>query len=429
MTDIHIIRGNPMDELTFEYEALDGTRREATLSTDRGLLRSVFHMKSIDLSPVIFSPQLKVLHFHQNKMKYIDLGPLSACPELKELTIFQNRLEEIDLSPLSSCTQLERLNLSRNQLGKIDLTPLSSCRRLRDLDISWNPLRNVDLYPLSTCSQLERIAFSWTFLDTVDITQLLACPNLEMVWARKGKREDLCITFFSKSTTDEVAKFTFHTMYSEKPEAFIRKYDVPVPIRNLAAIRTLYPIVREHEPEWKILHLVRCLSETVGVGWLGYLDIDTDTFESILHEENPSEIKNVLIEQFCRQLDAGGTTVGAVMNKIRKNSSPELVLRIPRILENRPQEVEEIVLKVEEGEDSVDIRPLWVTAYGFQLLSRMNLGLECTVSQFEQVRSALSKLNFNIHISRTGEVIYPSTKMSETMRDYILNLAEFEAKH
>jgi hypothetical protein len=418
-----------MDEINFDYEAPDGTKREIALSDSRESIRlKRYRMNSIDLSPVRYYPSLKTLILSINGIRHLDLSPLSSCKQLRKLHLDGNQLVTIDLTPLSSCPQLEELRLDWSLLEEVDLTPLSSCEQLKSLLIGSNPIRDVNLYPLATCPQLEEVGFNRTYLNTVDITPLVACPHLKDIWAHHGTRDDLCITFLSESTVDEVADFRFRTIYSrsEPRDIYLREYDVPVPIRNLDPIRTLYPIVREYEPDWKRLHLVQCISEIVGVEWLGFLDIDTKKFEVILYEEDTSKITSWLVEEFCKQLDKDGTTVGADLGRIKDNSNPEIALRLPDMLELRRREIDEIILKINKDDNAVNLEPLWLTAYGFQILSEMELDLSCTIPQFDQVRRVISEADISIEASETTETNYPSTEMSESMHEYIIRLAKFD---
>ena len=98
----------------------------------------------------------------------------------------------------------------------------------------------------------------------------------------------------------------------------------------------------------------------------------------------------------------------------------ELTPRIKTIIDLRRDEMEHIyILKTL---DTIDLRPLWLTAYGFQVLSGLKLGLECSEEEFEMVQNAIQKLGFEIEVREDKSVDYPDT-ISPELREYIWRLA------
>jgi len=135
-------------------------------------------IKSIDLSPIAGSTNLKELVLYMNHLETIDLTPLESCPNLEYLDLTDNNLENIDLTPLASCFKLNALNIGINKTSQIDLSPLSECRDLKILTIDGMNLKEIDLSPLSDCIKLEFLKVEDEELKSIDITPLFGCRAL-----------------------------------------------------------------------------------------------------------------------------------------------------------------------------------------------------------------------------------------------------------
>ncbi|MFW9797122.1 MAG: leucine-rich repeat protein [Candidatus Thorarchaeota archaeon] len=179
-------------------------------------------LKSIDLSPLRASKDLKEVIFSKQKISEVDFSPLSTCSKLEHISfeacnltkvdltplehlhlkkinladnkinelvfptrltcesldISGNMLETIDLTPIVS-SSLREINLGSRHLVDIDLTPLSACTSLESLGLEHSSLESIDLSPLSGLKNLRSFRITSKLMSKVDITPLLSCPALK----------------------------------------------------------------------------------------------------------------------------------------------------------------------------------------------------------------------------------------------------------
>ena len=135
-------------------------------------------LKTIDLSPLVGSTNLKELILYMNHLESIDLSPLASCPSFEYLDLTNNDLETIDLAPLSSCLKLTGLNIGANKTSHLDLGPISECKDLEVLNIDDMNLGEIDLSPLKNFTRLWFLKLNDNELKTLDITPLFECHKL-----------------------------------------------------------------------------------------------------------------------------------------------------------------------------------------------------------------------------------------------------------
>ncbi|MBD3157587.1 MAG: leucine-rich repeat protein [Candidatus Lokiarchaeota archaeon] len=398
------------------------------------------NLKYLDVSPLANCSHLKLLALHYNQIKSMDLGPLANCTKLEILLLNNNQLSAIDLNPLGNCKNLERLDLSENDLHEVNLSLLRNCSQLRyvrldrnnlehiglkglqnlqllrELYLHSNNIEHINLEPLENCSSLFELSLYDNNLETVDMTPLSLCENLKILETNGNRYERIGITFLKKQTLEELQTRTkYH----------IREYDVPVEIRNLDVLRSLAHIIRRYETDsWKCKHLTRCLVRTIGLKKLGLLDITDSQLVSIIEEPNKSIMQDRLVKTLCDQLDEQGTTIGVDIDNIAASSYEPLSNRVSDILELRLKEIEQVVIRVE---DTANLKPLWLTAYGYKILMAMKIGLMCTDKEFEQVESSFEETGLVVHTTGKGSAVYPSTKISDSMKQYIWTLVKKRA--
>ncbi len=209
-----------------------------------------------------------------------------------DVDFFDNRLTicgiemmaEMDLAPLSGLLELQHLEISGNYgLENLDLTPLANLRNLQLLDISGNKLlTSIDLTPLCRLTRRE-------YLDV----------------GEEGKIESVgCL--FSRITIESVALFVARSVHPFRITFTLTR------LRSILQIVQLIPLVKRFEEPWKMNHLIQSTLEIVGLGFLGMLDIDSDTFVQVMKQWEETDFKEIAREAFIshwiRQVEAGGTT-------------------------------------------------------------------------------------------------------------------------
>jgi len=179
-------------------------------------------MKSIDLSPLSISKNLKKICFRNQRISEVDFTPIAKCQNLQDInfsgcnlatidlsclesrnlhkiSLFKNqlhriimphsthlecvdlgfnKLQHIDLRTLAS-PYLKTLYLQNNNLVDIDLSSLSDCNHLEFIELSENRLDTIDLTPLTNMKNLERINLAHNFINKIDVTPLLSCSSLK----------------------------------------------------------------------------------------------------------------------------------------------------------------------------------------------------------------------------------------------------------
>ena len=93
-----------------------------------------------------------------------------------------------------------------------------------------------------------------------------------------------------------------------------------------------------------------------------------------------------------------------------------------------------LVLYQEAG--LVDLEPVWMTAYGFQILHSMNVKRQCTIENFDEIKKEFNRLGFLLRtttsrqevrqIKATGELVHYVRVCSESemVVDFIRRIGE-----
>ena len=100
------------------------TPKNLPTTQNKSVLEAEHHsLVEVSLKEIHNLHELTRINLGLNQLKSIDLSPLAGSTNLKELVLYMNKIESIDLSPLASCPNLEYLDLTDNKLESIDLTP------------------------------------------------------------------------------------------------------------------------------------------------------------------------------------------------------------------------------------------------------------------------------------------------------------------
>jgi len=152
------------------------------------------------------------------------------------------------------------------------------------------------------------------------------------------------------------------------------------------------------EVGWEILE---------GIGLEEFYGCDYDILAALEHIPPESALVDIqtflrhsLVETLLEQFESGGTTV--LLDIAKMVETPAAAL-IPRIIELRKEEIEKTVVSIngkelvlynvymeEIGrttlpEESVHLEPLWLTAYGYQTLCALGLGLFTNLEGLEKI--------------------------------------------
>ncbi len=152
-----------------------------------------------------------------------------------------------------------------------------------------------------------------------------------------------------------------------------------------------------------------------------------------------SFFRHTLVETLLEQFDSNGTTVLLDVGKMV--GTPADIL-IPRILELRKKEIEQISLpitrrefilfdvymreigQITESYYSVKLRDLWFTAYGCQVLTALGFGLQTDIDGLKKIETLLRKIGLTLKTEKCDEC--PSDNhfnMSDAMKSLLLKRA------
>ncbi|MHA1927649.1 MAG: hypothetical protein ACTSV2_03605 [Candidatus Thorarchaeota archaeon] len=103
---------------------------------------------------------------------------------------------------------------------------------------------------------------------------------------------------------------------------------------------------------------------------------------------------------------------------------PELVLRADCILEMRSNEME--ILALTKKDDVINLRPLHLTAYGYQVLEVLKMNVTCPVMEYGGASRILKEIGFGIKVKEGSEQegLSPHPNMSASLVEYIIQLVK-----
>ena len=301
------------------------------------------------------------------------------------------------------------LNYTRadGTLGEAVFDKDSSIINLENLDIE-----TFDTSQLASNSRIKKISLNGNPIPRVDLTPLISCRRLKEIEIHGDTEGE---TILSSNSMEDISK---DVVYDE-----ISNFDALSFLPSLDSILFSLPYVRKHEPDWKLIHLFRNALVVQDLGWMGLLDIGMKTIKKYLGDLTPSgfsdSTKLELVKHLIDQIDRGGTTIDLEVEGMKQYGN--LLMRIDDVVELRHEEMrgqyvpvmtfgidhESIVLLESVGESIdthyVDLRHLWLTAYGYEVCESLAVGTTCEMKQFPMIADALSELGFEIKRAQDAE--------------------------
>ena len=101
------------------------------------------------------------------------------------------------------------------------------------------------------------------------------------------------------------------------------------------------------------------------------------------------------------------------VNRMREGMAAVLISDIAK---RRREEILETTVKVSEG--MVDLEPLILTAYGFEILTKLKMPLEISTWDLKKVQKELEYLDLSFSVAEAGGSQIPVTT-SDEMRTYL----------
>ena len=143
-----------------------------------------------------------------------------------------------------------------------------------------------------------------------------------------------------------------------------------------------------------------------------------------------SELADKLIARLESHLKKRRSTHFLEIERLERE--PTHLRFIPDIVKYREAEFKSVTLIQDKTTGNMDLRPLWLTARGFSILSKTGLGHVTTQTEFQEVSEVLRSLGvqLKIKIGKINQAKLPKTwtRMSKTQKKFILYLARPELR-
>ncbi|MGY5854696.1 MAG: leucine-rich repeat protein [Candidatus Thorarchaeota archaeon] len=400
-------------------------------------------LSSIDLQYLGDCAKLQTLDISQNRLKTVNLSPISSCRNLQRLGLSENRLTKIDLTPLSQLTSLEGLWLGNNKLKQVDLAPLANLRSLQDIDLAENSLESLDLSVISSCVGIQRLRLNGNPLNAIDLWpvsnwQVLKELNLESVSLGQIDVSVLYVcTNLSALTIDDSIELLADSLFKfhENPEWLSEDAASKIQWRNYKTLSSLVGWLQTFEHIGRSLQYIdrenwfstqRGLLDGFSLAVLGGFDGNpADILRLAENASNYAEAQDSIIEGVVdlleKQFERGGSTLFLDIEVLSETRASRL---IPRIHELRENEIEETYIPVVQG--MADLRYLWLTNYGFSILSTMRVKeVRMNLRMFRNIQVAMEQIHVTLKQEDGDKKPEPPTIWKETsdgLKEYVFRV-------
>lgn len=350
-----------------------------------------------------FSCNHTKIDFVMRAAKKVDLSDLSRCQGLKNLDLSHNMLEELNLSPLSDCQQIEEIHLESNHLSKLDLWPLQENLNLQFLDISENRLQGLDLTPV-----IQHVR------TKMDSSVVVSVDNIfRYVYARAELSKQ-----FEVLRTDgmswPIPPVIMWTLYSE----MVKKFDwAQMKERIILALRKMKPI------HW--YGAQRGLLQGLGLGIIGGYDGDPNLLldtavATMSFDEAKQAVFDATVNLVQKQLEGSGPALFFDVEGMKKTSASKL---IPLVVDRRQEEIENLRLPVKGSK--VDLRPLWLTHYGFNILDAADMRFTTDLDGLSNLQLRFQEIGLDLAIKKvTSFSEQCECDYSESMQKHIFDFVK-----
>ena len=124
---------------------------------------------------------------------------------------------------------------------------------------------------------------------------------------------------------------------------------------------------------------------------------------------------HMIFSHFREQINGHRTTVGMSIEKL--STRRDFASLVEKVLKLRQRELRNV--RVVSNGNEVDLTPLWLTAYGYEILTAMQFGLKTDAIGLQQVEGELRKLDVDLCYDEENRNQL-STVFSDDLKNYIL---------
>jgi hypothetical protein len=95
---------------------------------------------------------------------------------------------------------------------------------------------------------------------------------------------------------------------------------------------------------------------------------------------------------------------------------------IPSIVQQRKTELEDLEVQTFQG--TAFLHSVWMTSYGFDVLSALDCGLTANYEEMKQVKATFDQAGFDLSMRRVPSITHPNwDNTSRSFRRFIFRLA------
>jgi len=331
----------------------------------------------------------------------VDLSNVARCYDLEKLDLSHNMLEELDLFPISGCPEIKAINLQSNHLTKLDLWPLRGCLKLEFIDVSENRLHGLDLTPVYLKTRIR-----------MDSSVVVTADNI----LRYIYTKDELVKQFQLVRPDGAN-------WSAPPVVIWNTYDELKKRYDWAHLRERIDTALQRMTPMHWYGAQRGLLQGLGISEIAGYDghprmLLDNTVMKMSYEEARQVIFDTTVKLLEDQILSDGPTLFLDIGKMKDTSASKL---IPLIVDKRKEEVENTPILIKGSK--VFLKPLWLTHYGFKILTANEMGMTTDLEGLESIRGSFDELDIEIATEKTTDVKDISvTTASKGMQTHIFNL-------
>ena len=116
-------------------------------------------------------------------------------------------------------------------------------------------------------------------------------------------------------------------------------------------------------------------------------------------KEGMNQFYTRIVMQLRNQFKSGGSTL---FFDVERLSTTRGAILVEPLVKRRKQEIEELILQ--EHGNRVDLIPLWLTGYGFEILRKRGTGRTTSLHGFRTIKAVFQELGFDLHIQETSKI-------------------------
>jgi hypothetical protein len=342
-----------------------------------------------------------------------------------KLDLYMRAATSVNLDTLSNNNNLNVIELSKNQLELIDLEPLRTCPNLHHLRLRSNRLNTIDLWPLVELGSIEEIDLVDNRIQNVNITPLIGKARIrldESVHARVdyvlryliGGKDSSSIELCKPAgeVLDSSPKFHWQ-YYADLTEEYGWE---SVHYNTLCIIENL------DERSW--FRAQKGLLEGMGLSEISGFDGNPTLLLKDLEETSDfqsvrSSVFDVATELLESQLQEDGSTIFLDVDKLADTRALRL---IPMITKLREKEIENAIVQI--GGNQINLLPLWLTHWGYEILRVLRFGLTTDLEGFDLIQRNFRNIGHEIRTEQADpqEIKLPEN-LSKGLVDYIYTVA------